>query len=891
MKGIQKEYFYEDRPPTPTFRPPSPKHDMATQIIQDDKALFDFDSNAEPILEVLIARCIEEGQVEIFEETRAAKLKKMKKIYEIRRRGRLTTLQCMEFKRRRILKEEEERKRERQRFLIQDLERQKKVICREKAKSRCGARFVDRVFERMRAKRVLRNEESVGLGIFMEKMKGIAEKKVNIENKEKGLVKILFGEARCLLAALHQRTMLKKVEREREIEEELARKAEEERRIQEQKEATAKRQAKREEGAKIKQQFWESFSKSRTLQSVRESKRCRALYMWTLEPQIDPKERAKNYHSELFGAGLSSLILLNIYLESNKPEILSVHSNALLQIDEPQKSSKRSSRSNSRTSMNSFNAYEMSPEIQRFTSNFQKLLEKWGKSVKTIRFEVPVLESMSKFLSSYEQFIWTHLSLKEKILSDISSMHSEPFDMDAFEALVKMSLEPGITKIGVLEIIQYFGLLGAEEQRSLILRYYFNSFKDKVKPGPVKRVFDRLIKPDDFLRSTMFETVFKGLIHFDKHDLANHLGVENSAMNLNNIAGIDSPRVNTSIPITKIQSEGLLASSPEEDSEPKEISKPGNNQSPSKIPENSKGGLKEPTNIQTKTSESNPLPGSHPIPLVETEAPNSEEGNWVIAFLVKHRMISPEKWKEAVKILCITRLSLLKKSFSKLVKKYKKEISQKETDHSFDLSDASFPKRSDFAKPCFLQLKPSTSHFNTQTPKHFIRVNPPLSSKKRPLQMMKRKSTLIQSSQNSPSSLSVLTGHSGLMLLDSFKSFRRNALNIDIGCVTSEQIEKFEQERDFDGQTRFLKELVYAPLKTPIQNYSLWRRAQLRDVFLMNRINQRSILNKVFAGVDIDVEFDLEKWAASLGVLEDLFLESEVRAQAQVLIFDFEFSG
>lgn len=59
-KGNATE-FYLDRPPVPLFQPKMPSKDCckATQIMEGDWELFDFDSEVEPMLNTLCLKTLE----------------------------------------------------------------------------------------------------------------------------------------------------------------------------------------------------------------------------------------------------------------------------------------------------------------------------------------------------------------------------------------------------------------------------------------------------------------------------------------------------------------------------------------------------------------------------------------------------------------------------------------------------------------------------------------------------------------------------------------------------------------------------------------------------------------------------------------------------------------
>ena len=62
--------FLLDRPSTPLFMPAKSGEDRSTQI--EEGELFDFDTEVEPILEVLVGKTLERSMMEVLEEEELA---------------------------------------------------------------------------------------------------------------------------------------------------------------------------------------------------------------------------------------------------------------------------------------------------------------------------------------------------------------------------------------------------------------------------------------------------------------------------------------------------------------------------------------------------------------------------------------------------------------------------------------------------------------------------------------------------------------------------------------------------------------------------------------------------------------------------------------------------
>jgi len=84
---IEPDYFI-DRPPTAIFQPDSPKHNRST-FLDDKKDLFDFNIEAEPILQVLIGKAIEQSRIELIEDFEVVQLALHKKQFKTLRESEL----------------------------------------------------------------------------------------------------------------------------------------------------------------------------------------------------------------------------------------------------------------------------------------------------------------------------------------------------------------------------------------------------------------------------------------------------------------------------------------------------------------------------------------------------------------------------------------------------------------------------------------------------------------------------------------------------------------------------------------------------------------------------------------------------------------------------------
>mmetsp|Transcript_9268 Transcript_9268/g.13771 ORF Transcript_9268/g.13771 Transcript_9268/m.13771 type:complete len:648 (+) Transcript_9268:21-1964(+) len=86
--------FFIDKPPTPVYVPPEEGTDQFTQV--EDGELFDFDMEVDPILEVLVAKSIEQASVEVSEEANHQNILKHKRNFEQIRNAELLEIQRLE---------------------------------------------------------------------------------------------------------------------------------------------------------------------------------------------------------------------------------------------------------------------------------------------------------------------------------------------------------------------------------------------------------------------------------------------------------------------------------------------------------------------------------------------------------------------------------------------------------------------------------------------------------------------------------------------------------------------------------------------------------------------------------------------------------------------------
>ncbi len=96
-EGVATE-FYLDRPPVPLFQPkmPSKENCKGTQIFEQDPDLFDFDSEIEPMLNVLVRKTLEQARMLVLEDEELRIMKEQQKEYEEIRNAELIEAQRLE---------------------------------------------------------------------------------------------------------------------------------------------------------------------------------------------------------------------------------------------------------------------------------------------------------------------------------------------------------------------------------------------------------------------------------------------------------------------------------------------------------------------------------------------------------------------------------------------------------------------------------------------------------------------------------------------------------------------------------------------------------------------------------------------------------------------------
>ncbi|KAG7199091.1 hypothetical protein KM043_017986 [Ampulex compressa] len=107
--ATQTDYFL-DRPPTPKYCPAKTGQDACTQI--EPGELFDYDTEVQPILEVLVGKTIEQALIEVLEEEEIATLKEQQRKFLELRAAEKMEQRRLEEQERRIREEKDQRLRQ-----------------------------------------------------------------------------------------------------------------------------------------------------------------------------------------------------------------------------------------------------------------------------------------------------------------------------------------------------------------------------------------------------------------------------------------------------------------------------------------------------------------------------------------------------------------------------------------------------------------------------------------------------------------------------------------------------------------------------------------------------------------------------------------------------------
>jgi hypothetical protein len=146
--------FLLDRPPSPLFMPAKIGVDIDTQIEEGD--LFDFDTEVEPVLEVLVGKTLEQSMMEVLEEEELESLRRHQEDFEKKRNAEMLEVQRMEAAEKRRSDEMQRRMQQQEAQRVQDLSTMKKIVSRSIAVSHLSS-LRDRALAHLRDAGVFAN--------------------------------------------------------------------------------------------------------------------------------------------------------------------------------------------------------------------------------------------------------------------------------------------------------------------------------------------------------------------------------------------------------------------------------------------------------------------------------------------------------------------------------------------------------------------------------------------------------------------------------------------------------------------------------------------------------------------------------------------------------------
>ena len=135
-----------DRPPTPVHVPFKTGRDMETQIL--DGELFNFDTEVDPILDVMVGKTLEQAMLEVMQEEEVEALRQQQLEFEQHRKEEVLETQRLAAAEKRKLEEKERRKKQEKARIEREKETREKLRSRMFAKSFL-TNLENRVFARL----------------------------------------------------------------------------------------------------------------------------------------------------------------------------------------------------------------------------------------------------------------------------------------------------------------------------------------------------------------------------------------------------------------------------------------------------------------------------------------------------------------------------------------------------------------------------------------------------------------------------------------------------------------------------------------------------------------------------------------------------------------------
>lgn len=135
-----------DRPPTPLYVPFKTGRDAETQVL--DGELFDFETEVDPILDVLVGKTMEQAMLEVLQEEEVELMRRQQVEFDQRRKEEVLEMQRLEAAEKRKFEEKERRKRQEMARIRREKETREKLCARMFSKSFLS-NLENRVFARL----------------------------------------------------------------------------------------------------------------------------------------------------------------------------------------------------------------------------------------------------------------------------------------------------------------------------------------------------------------------------------------------------------------------------------------------------------------------------------------------------------------------------------------------------------------------------------------------------------------------------------------------------------------------------------------------------------------------------------------------------------------------
>ena len=361
-----------NRKKTAKFIQTSFKTDKSTQIDKNDTWLFNFETEVEPILEVLVARAVNQAHAELEEEEKSRLLTERIRNIQMKHNIKRLFSTKHEYKIDRYAKEIQLRKAEKQGYLHKVKSVHQKIYSREYVKRLKVNDYFQDVLDKLYIKRSLKTDQTLKIENSFIKTNNLAVTKA-IEKKKvlSQLLQKICNQAKESLSDLHSKTIrFNKTTREQN------------------KQKNQNLQIKKQLAHKIKQQKHKiELERSRKLQIFQDMEKVLKssqpltqedffkinvhgfwdMIKFAQNPASVPRRKSKLMHSDLFGLGYDIIILISLFcyksLKAKRDKITKSKKNKKTQ--SPTKKRKKS-RNASKLSKSQRNSETITNEIQEF---------------------------------------------------------------------------------------------------------------------------------------------------------------------------------------------------------------------------------------------------------------------------------------------------------------------------------------------------------------------------------------------------------------------------------------------------------------------------------------------------------------------------------------------